>query len=678
MAQCAALAASLVALAAASSGSDVSSSMGLSFPSSRLWAAPAPQSASTHSPFSADTSGVFAEYHANLAHAGLTYADATDNKIMQAREQHTIDSEVNTEQTHSDSTPEQLPQRLNGLIQENIPQHTGDHVLDRLAALHELVERKRELRHSHAGDLIPGGSDRSAFLQPSEKPVMGLTMPSAANEMNLGAPEPPKPVVSLTATHVDAIPRLEPLASFHESPSEVLDPAEIQDGTLHGPSAPAFSASPMARAATTSALVYGLRGASKLPPSGPSLSEGQQWPPSMATAPAQPSFSAPTPAVPHQMDPSFAAAIGAAAPELAGPMSMSFSLPPVGSSGTLSSPPAGSSGALSLPPVPTDIGVSPVQALINNAENVGSSVPGSLAQPTPAQMPPPPLGQSPNSGRLFDAPLPSNPAPPAAQMSPAPPAPAQMPPVAVPLPLSSPDSTLSSPVVAPAAIYQPPVPPLSSSPQAPVIQSAMPAAPVAVQAPVFQAPVPPAAVQAPVLQAPVPPLSAVGPSFSAPMPLGMSSGVGTVDPDLQRVNQTTAEDEQEIARIQARMAAGATGAQLWVPTAVQPNFPSQAARLPAMTAQQLQAPVANHVQHSPAAHTAAQHASVPKPAQSPVSTPVGKNPVTPVYDADGNRIYADNEKMLRDLKAEVGNFEQRVTTMEHQESSLLQSDDSEQ
>lgn len=658
----------LVVVAAASDVSTGSGSMGLSFPTSRLWAAPEASSMTIGQTLGAgDTSAVFAEYHANLAHAGLAATDQSDNKIEQER----MNDRVEEEETPS-SHPEKLPPRLDGLLQENVPEHTGDHVLDRLAALHELVERKRQMRHASHGDLNPG--DHSAFLQPKAEPVMGLSMPGTAPEMNMDAPA--KPPVSFTETHVDA-----DFPSRPEPPSDsLLDPAEIQDGRINQDgthSMSSFSASPMGSMSSFSArdtsrsdnilanlnsVTQGLRnmhgpGLRGAPASPQPLSQDQQWPPSLAplaTAPVQPMASHPA----HQMDPAFAAAIGAAAPDLSGPMSMSFNVPP-----------AGSSSISPLPPMDNNM-VSPVQALMNNADaGYGSAPPAgpfnvprapaqtSFTPPAPAQMLPVSAPRpSPNSARLFDAPLPSRPA----NLMPA------MNPVAPQV--SPPTATLTSPVVGPAAIYMPPVPLVSSSPLAQVPQPVMPPAPAAV------------------FQPTVPSLSSVSPSFDtgAGVPVVMavgSSPVGSVDADLQRVNQTTADDEKEIARIQARMAAGAPDVQLWVPNskpAVQPRMVAQAA--PVMTAAVAQAPMANRAQPIPAARPVAQQPAEPKPAQSPqgVASAVGRAPVTPVYDVDGNRIWADNEAMLRDLKGEVANFEQRVTVMEHQEASLLQTDDSDQ
>merc|ERR1719182_819682 len=89
------------------------------------------------------------------------------------------------------------------------------------------------------------------------------------------------------------------------------------------------------------------------------------------------------------------------------------------------------------------------------------------------------------------------------------------------------------------------------------------------------------------------------------------------------------------------------------------------------------APTANRVQSSSVASPPVQQlAASPQSTHAPVgSSAVGSAPVTPVFDADGNRIDADSEAMLHDLKGEVANFEQRVTAMEHQEASLLQTDE---
>lgn len=690
-----ALAATLVVVAASSGQSDVSSGTGgLSFPTSRLWALPEPANVAMRNTLAGgDTSAVFAEYHANMAHAGLMAVDSRDKQIEQQR--------VADRVTEEDSAykPNQLSGRLDGLLQDNVPEHTGDKVLDRLAALHELVERKRQQRHAQHGDLIPEGAEPSAFLQPSAQPVMGLSMPESAAS---------KPPVSFTETATGFTP-----GRPGPSSDGLLDPAEAQDGTLNAdfsrtPPASSFSASPMSSTSTASALgrgdaivsnmdsvvqglkkIHGLRGAGNSPPSNPQpLSQGMQWPPSLASAATQPSFPAASPGLssaPHpaaQMDPSFAAAIGAAAPDLAGPGPMSFNMPSASAQPSFSAAsahaayqmdpsfasaigaaapdltqPSGMSfnapsvgfGGSANPPSPPDTMTSPVQALMGGAANGFGPISMPQAQPSSVPMSMSPMSQSPNSARLFEAPQPTQP-----RSAPTSPQAAQVP--------DAPQ------VIAPAVVFQPLVPSLSAvnSQQHPV--PSMPS--VSVQPP------------------PVLPLSSVSPSL--PAPLGM--GAPPMDQDFQRVNQTTFDDEKEIAKIQAKMAASNPQVQLWVPN-LKPVAAPQAVRMPAMTVAAGQpAPVAQAAplnfnvnvmtpaQPVPVARPVAQHAPPPKAppsAQGPVATPpVGSAPIIPVFDVDGNRIDADNEAMLRELKGEVANFEQHVTAMEHQEASLLQTDDS--
>lgn len=663
-----AFAATLMVVAASAGESDVSSAgggMSLSFPSSRLWAAPDPANiAMRNTMVGSDTSAVFAEYHANLAHAGLAATDSRDNQIEKEHMTERVNQEL-----EAPSNSEKLPGRLDGLLQENVPQHTGDHVLDRLAALHELVERKRAMRHAQHGDLIPGSSDpHDAFLQPSA--------PQPGPDASFSALSQPKPLESFTDTSAEFPPS-------RPAPSSdgLLDPAEIQDGTLsqdgtHMPSASSFSASPMSRASTASALghgdaimsnldsvvsglkkVHGLRGAGTAASSSQPLAQSMQWPPSLA--PTQPQASVPPPlpsfsAAPHaQMDPNFAAAIGAAAPDLAAPMSMSFNVPPAGSSGSDRVP--------DLPPKSTDTMMSPVQALMTNTDS-GFGLP-SLPAPVQASPPPAPafaLSSSPNGARLFEAPQAANPAIPSAVMPPIS-LPAASPTLTNPLAAQAPQTVQvpqAAQAIAPAAVFQPPLPPLS------------------VALPSSVAPVTPSspAMPAPVFQPPVPPLSSVSAS-SDPVPLGAASS--SADTDLQRVSQTTAEDEKEIERIQAQMAANSPDVKLWIPNAhpvaaLQPKVVPPTATMPALTAAVPQAPAANRAQ--PQAHPMASH--LPSPAQPRNgASAVGNAPITPVFDADGNRIDADNEAMLHDLKGEVANFEQRVTAMEHQEASLLQTDE---
>eukprot|EP00746_Dinoflagellata_sp_MGD_P006300 gnl/MRDRNA2_/MRDRNA2_112281_c0_seq1.p1 gnl/MRDRNA2_/MRDRNA2_112281_c0~~gnl/MRDRNA2_/MRDRNA2_112281_c0_seq1.p1 ORF type:complete len:668 (-),score=168.83 gnl/MRDRNA2_/MRDRNA2_112281_c0_seq1:13-2016(-) len=662
-----AFAATLVVVAASAGESDVSSAgggMSLSFPSSRLWAAPDPANVAMRNAMAgSDTSAVFAEYHANLAHAGLAAADLRDNQIEKERMTERVNHELEAPSRDSGK----LPGRLDGLLQENVPQHTGDHVLDRLAALHELVERKRAMRHAQHGDLIPGNSDQNAFLQPSP--------PYPGPDASFNAPMEPKPLASFTETAA-AFPPSRPMPSS----DGLLDPAEMQDGTLnqdgtHVPAASSFSASPMSRASTASALgrgdaimsnldsvvsglkkVHGLRGASNGPPSSQPLAQSMQWPPSLAPTPSQASIPPPLPsfsAAPHaQMDPNFAAAIGAAAPDLAQPMSMSFNLPPAG--------PSGSDKLPDLPPKSTDNMMSPVQALMTNTDSGF----GLTSLPAPVQASPPAFAHSPspNGARLFEAPPAANPATPSA-MAPIS-LPAASPMLTGPLDAQKVQVPQAAQVIAPAGVFQPPLPPLSSAPVA--LPSSM--APVTPSSPV------------PVFQPPVPPLSSVS-SSSEPVPLGGASS--SVDTDLQRVNQTTAEDEREIERIQAQMAASNPDVKLWIPNAqpapAQPKVVPPTAKMPTLTATVPQAPVANRVQQVPQARAVASHMPSPTLEQPRNgASAVGSAPITPVFDADGNRIDADNEAMLHDLKGEVANFEQRVSAMEHQEASLLQTSDDEQ
>jgi len=661
-----AFAATLMVVAASAGESDVSGTGGLSlsFPTSRLWAPPDPANVAMRNAMSSsDTSAVFAEYHANLAHAGLAAKDATDNQIEKEHMTERVTEEMKSPPSQGS---DRLPQRLDGLLQENVPRHTGDHVLDRLAALHELVERKRAMRHAgNHGDLLPGASDPNAFLQPSP--------PYTGTEMSFDAQGLVKPPVAFTETAAEFPPS-------RPAPSSdgLLDPAEVQDGTLnqdgsHIPATSSFSSSPMSRSSTSSALghgdaivsnldsvtaglkkIHGLRGASYAP-SSPPLTQGSQWPPSLASAPFQPSIPAATPgfsAASHaapQMDPNFAAAIGAAAPDLAQPMSMSFN-----------SPPAGADVVPPLPPKSTDNMMSPVQALMTNTDS------GFESTSLPASFVPPSL--SPNGAHLFDAPQPAKPATPIAA---------------------------EAPIAIPAAFSKLPSPQAAQVPQASALPTTLPIAPqVTAQAGMFQPTLPPMSFSAPlkplssapvapsnsapVFQPPVPPLSAVN-SFSEPVPLG--STVSSVDADLQRVSQTTAEDEQEIERIQAQMASNNPDVKLWIPNsqpaaAAHPKAMPQPVRMPAMTAAAGPAPTANRVQSSSVASPPVQQlVASPQSTHTPGSSAVGSAPVTPVFDADGNRIDADSEAMLHDLKGEVANFEQRVTAMEHQEASLLQTDE---
>jgi len=177
----------------------------------------------------------------------------------------------------------------------------------------------------------------------------------------------------------------------------------------------------------------------------------------------------------------------------------------------------------------------------------------------------------------------------------------------------------------------------------------------------------------------------------APPPLGGEPA--SLESDLQKVNQSAADAESEIARIQQQMSADSGGVKLWSPPTPQEREvaraqavawkPAAPTALAGALAGSLAAPgsvaVAPTRIAQPVAAQQPQAAPVAQPAPAKVAShqpavPAPPAPEPDVFDSEGNPLGSDNEAILRDLKSEVSNFEQHVTSMDAQEPALLQED----
>lgn len=383
------------------------------------------------------------------------------------------------------------------------------------------------------------------------------------------------------------------------------------------------------------------------------------------------------------MDANFAAAIDAASPAVD-----SLTSPYLGSSANLwSAPPANPFASMPMAQVPrVDV---PAKPLVSQ-------------QPPPQPMFAQPLvsQQSPPQQPMFAPVKPSVPQPP----------PAPMPPMAA--------KTFAP--VQPQVFNQPqgrsfnaPVPPPAVAARQQIAAAVDPQAfsmGAPMQGRTLDVPSLPAAVQpqpAPQLAAPVMPLPvadqlppAMQPqAFDMTLPQGRPFD-GSIDSDLQHVNQTAMEAENEIARMQQQLSADSHDMNLWnaapsttttttarppvAPMDMPANYRAIASRpmdilnpAPRGLGNNSPAPVNVVATSTPVMSRplATQGQAVATAASPSPQKQIQEAVPQAVLDEEGERIGSTNSEMLKQLQNEVGDFEQRVSAMDAQEASLLQGDD---